>query len=182
MNWLVAIVINILVIYSNKINLYGFSINNEAKILFDLADVKVIEINENHVHEIKAFKYSNNIEIINKKDELKYSQLEWATIGAPKPIPSFLNENNSTLFINFTPEGFHINVQMLTELQAKLIVKEIKLKYNIKVRVNQIHNIPLSKFECQSRLINSNGTEYSIKGKVSIVIPSKKYLFLFYLV
>ncbi len=101
MNWLVAIIINILVIYSNKINLYGFSINNEAKILFDLADAKVLEINENHVHEIKAFKYSNNIEIINKKDELKYSQLEWATIGAPKPIPNLLNVNNSTLFINF---------------------------------------------------------------------------------
>lgn len=58
-------------------------------------------------------------------------------------------------------------IEMLTRRQQELLANEIKSKYKMEVRPEQIIDLPLNKFECLSRLTSSNGKEFIIKGKVN---------------
>jgi hypothetical protein len=139
---------------------------NEKYYDYDLADITFNKNNGRYTYEIKAYKNTINDLIIKKKESSNYNQLEWVSTGMPKIVKN-PNGNNLSSIINFTPEGFHIYVHMLTKHQAKLISQNIQSKYKIKINPDQIHNIPLASFKCESKLVNSKTDVYSFKGKVN---------------
>jgi len=129
--------------------------------VFDLADLAIeYESNDGLIH-IEAFKSTANDLIIKKKDVDKYSQLSWVSIGYPKLVST---TNKLDLSI-FRPEGFDLNVEMLTN-NHKLIFKDIiKRKYNLTVSPEQISTLIPAKFECQLVFYKDNH-KILINGKV----------------
>jgi WD40 repeat protein len=129
---------------------------------FDFADIIVYEKIDEYKNEIKAFKSFDNNEIIQNRYEQRYSQLEWVSIGYPRFI-----KNNSTLndnsYIHYKSDKFYMFIETLSLKQALLIAKGIHLKYELKVKSNQIHKLPLFKFECKTLLKK----ELIIKGSVN---------------
>jgi len=129
---------------------------------FDFADIIVYETIDEYKNEIKAFKSFDNNEIIQNRYEQKYSQLAWVSIGNPRFM-----KNNSTLndnsYIHYESDKFYMFIETLSLKQASLIAKGIHLKYKLKIKSNQIHKLPLFKFECKTILKK----ELIIKGSVN---------------
>ena len=152
------------------IQLNDASIDN--KFDFSLADATVEENDGFHSYEIEVYKSKTNQNILSFyhaiANKINYKTLEWVSIGAPKLVRTITHKNKtSQMFFHFNREGFYTYVDMLTSNQKKLLAKEIKSKYQFRIKTSQIKNLQLQQFECVAYFVGSNGNKFSIIGKVS---------------
>ena len=123
-------------------------IEDNDNVVFKLADL-VIEhqLANGKIIQIEAFKSLSNDAIIAAKDNSKYGELHWLSLG----YPSIEKSTTSELF-HFSNQGFYILVEMLNDLQKELFAKRAKAKYNIDVKTEQITTLIVSKFSCKIEL------------------------------
>jgi hypothetical protein len=137
-----------------------------TNIIFDLPDLIAIQ-NEDETHsvQIEAFKSIENDIIIRESNSKYFRHLMWVSIGNPKLVYTFDRVNQNSLF-HFFNGGFYTYVQMLTEQQRKLLRHEVEYKHSIKISIQQIVNLPLTKFTC-AMTIYEHGNGYPITGAVT---------------
>jgi microcystin-dependent protein len=159
--------------------------SSNEDIEFKLPDLTVDFLSKNRNAHLEAFKTQYNNEILNNKRETDYFRLTWVSYGYPVIVRNqfessfsssiteftrdddsggfeFLKRNNSSKsfdsskLFHFTPEGFHIFVEMLTKEQQELFVKKVNSKYNIKVKEEQIVRLIPERFSCVLEIFDSN--------------------------
>jgi hypothetical protein len=115
----------------------------------------------------EVFYTKENENILERKDEKKYKFLKWYSIGQPVLIESLgsLRSKRIKLF-HFTNKGFYATIQILSDDQKELIIKEIKKVYKIDIKINQIDTLKLNKFECGIKFRDDDGEVLSINGTV----------------
>lgn len=159
-----TIIIYLLVIYLSawyrRVQCQSSSINN---IVFDLADLTIDYETDTGVVNLEAFKSSLNNVIIDKKDSLKYGQLNWLSIGYPTLVMQPKNGTNVTF--NLKPEGFDVKIDMLTSSHKLIFKNVVKRKYNINIKEEQIVSLVPAKLTCQIEF-TANTERMLINGQV----------------
>jgi hypothetical protein len=105
------------------------------------------QLSNGKIIQIEAFKSLSNDAILAAKDNSKYGELHWLSLG----FPSIEKSTTQELF-HFSNHGFYILVEMLNDLQKELFAKRAKAKYNIDVKTEQITTLIVSKFSCKIKL------------------------------
>jgi len=158
----------IFIIKVNKIELS----QSPSEIYFDTKQDIVFEVPidfDQTLHLIEVFKSNLNDRIIQSGNKSEFTKLQWFSVGVPCLVEK-RNDQNSSI-ISFNTNGFYILIDLLTNEHRNKIVEEIKLKYNLTVRPNQINRIKADKFECKLEVNcnKNNETNYFRKtflGKV----------------
>jgi hypothetical protein len=119
------------------------------------ADLVVDYFENGLTHGLEALKSNDNDDILKENTSLNYNKLRWFSIGHPILVKTRASNNNENLF-HFNPRGFSVSIQMLTNQHKKLLVQEVKRKYNISIELNQIDNLYLSKLTCTIKVFNPN--------------------------
>ncbi|RNA06929.1 hypothetical protein BpHYR1_039935 [Brachionus plicatilis] len=142
----------------NKIKICQTLATND--VVFDLADITLEYEEGKKVVLLEAYKTASNDRIIESKDNEKYSQLNWVSIGNPT-ISKILPQAE---IFNFRPDGFDIFVELLNQENKKRLVDAIKKKYNISVSVDQVLTLKPGRFECRIELYD-DGNKFFLNGK-----------------
>jgi hypothetical protein len=142
----------------------GDQIDRNFKLIKDL-DVNYVLNDERFSFEV--FHTIENENILEKKDEKQYKFLKWYSIGQPTLIESlrFLRDKRKSLF-HFTNKGFYATIQILSDEQKELIIQEIKNVHKIDIKINQIDELKLNKFECGFTFRDDDGEVININGFV----------------
>ena len=117
------------------------------------ADLVVDYFENGLTQTLEAYKNNINDEILKENNSSNYNKLEWFSIGHPLLVKTKALSNNENLF-HFNPRGFSASIQMLTNQHKKLLVEDVKRKYNIAIDSNQIINLRLSYFACKILIYN----------------------------
>jgi microcystin-dependent protein len=117
------------------------------------------------IEHVEAFRSIQNDEILKNQDRNRYNQLEWYSIGLPRLVvfPSKNNTNQQSKLL-WTPEGFFVNVDMLTFQHKQEFKKVIQRKYQIEVKEHQILYLRPASIQCNIRFF-SERVIYNISGK-----------------
>jgi hypothetical protein len=134
--------------------------DENSYIFFSKPDlVLAFKSSEHSIVLLEAFKWISNDKILTEEANAT-SKLAWSSLGHPRLL------NDSTRFF-FNQEGFHTYVETLTENYQNSLVSLIKKVYSVNVTADQIHPIPLSKFECKIQISDeTGGKDEVIKGEV----------------
>jgi microcystin-dependent protein len=158
--------------------------SSNEDIEFKLPDLTVDYLTKNRNAHLEAFKTQFNNEILNNKKESDYFRLTWVSYGYPVITTTkfdsssfssltevsrnddsagfqFINKHkssksfNSSNLFHFTPEGFHIFVEMLTKEQQELFAQKVRSKYNILVKPEQIVRLIPERFSCNLEIFDN---------------------------
>ena len=106
--------------------------------IFETQDLSIgyqTDIGEVH---IEAYCTIKNDQIISDKDNTKYGQLKWVSMGFPRfvEMPSYESPNLNSLF-HLQQTEFPVHFQMLTQQDKDVLKTEVKRTKNIDVRKHQ---------------------------------------------
>jgi hypothetical protein len=139
----------------------------ESNIVYDIADITTLNLENNNMVQLEAFKSSLNDVILSKQNTSEYGKLIWVSLGNPTLIrtPNIRNKSISNIF-HFSTEGFYTYVEMLTKIQRQILLKTIKNKYQVDISIDQLVNLVLSRFQCKLNLFSS-GIKMMLIGEVT---------------
>jgi hypothetical protein len=151
-----------IVTFAILISIINTEINNLNLNSVDL--IEQVELQNGQRTHIKAFKGVSNEEIINSRDESKYSHLYWASFG----YPQLMEQSNNSKYLKFNRRGFYISINTLTPNYKEMLAKRAQLKYNItNISTQQIHYLIIKSFKCKTTFyeLNSPYLKMDIEGK-----------------
>ena len=125
-------------------------------IVFKLADLTVTYQSIKGLVTMEAFKSSINDLIINNKNQDKYPQLTWLSLGNPRLVNFYDKKFDSYNSFKSNNEGFSIFIETLNHDHINLFKQNVKVKYNINIEPEQIVQLVPSKFECKLAITNDN--------------------------
>jgi hypothetical protein len=160
----VIICLNFLSIFcSDEHNLCKSGSNQEfTEIVFHLADLITSYKENGNEFQLEAFKLAKNVEIITNEN---LGKQKWFSVGKPQLIETKVG-NIESIF-HPTLNGIYANIELLTDVQKKLLAKTASDKYRINITSDNIKTLKLSCFKCMFKLIYDNGTAFSdIYGEV----------------
>jgi hypothetical protein len=134
--------------------------------LFDASDLKAEHQDELSGEKLifEAFRSTLNREILGQKQQSRYSELSWVSLGVPRLTPS--NSSISSIF-TFNTRGFLIKVQTIADEHKRALVNAVKEKYQVSVRPSQISNLPNVEMKCSLEFENESGNTVQFVGEMS---------------
>ena len=147
---------------------------NSEDVVFKMPDLTIDFDTKDGNYHLEAFKLQSNDDILSSKKESDYSKLSWFSLGHPVLVNNYLNSSSlvesrnkatTAKLFRFSPEGFHIFVEMLTNEQKKLFVNEVYSKYNVSIKSKQIVRLIPEKFSCSLVIFDkSQRNKVHLKG------------------
>ena len=137
--------------------------SNDKQTLPDLiTNIKVVD----GEFQLEAYSWNKNDEILAENNTKNYGKLKWFSLGHPSlaEMKSNIKSKQHRLF-RHSPKGFFTHIQLLTNEHKNFLAKKIKTLYNIEIELDQIVNMPLTSFNCEIDLQDSD-SELTIKGEV----------------
>ena len=116
--------------------------------------------------QLEAYGSNTNKEIIAENNTKNYGQLKWLSLGYPVLVQMKSNiQSKQDRLFHHSSIGIVTHLQLLTFEHKKLFAHKVKNMYNIAIELDQIVNMPLTSFNCEIDLQDSD-SELTIKGEV----------------
>ena len=109
---------------------------------------------------IEVYRSNGNTNIF--KNNGNTSDLTWYSIGRP----SLLAAETDQVHFSVSEDKLYFDIQMLKSVHKGLFAKELQKKYKVDIRADQIKNLILSNFTCNTSLKKDDGQEIILTAAV----------------
>lgn len=117
---------------------------------------------------LEAFKSMQNELLFDKEDVSLYSNLTWASFGAPRLVPIRSPFSRTTYTFHFDRDRFYTHVELLSVEERDLLRKKCFDKYKINVSADQFVQIPnIHRLECKLKQPAASGSQLNVNGRVT---------------
>jgi hypothetical protein len=153
---------------ANVVQSAASSAGADARIFFDMPDLTLSYVFGNSQYQLEAYKSAENDKIFEAKNETKYSQLLWVSMGHPRLVKTLtLKSLGEPRLFHFTHERFYTFVSMVTDDIRNILAAKAVEKYKVNISFEQIVLMPMSEFNCRLKMDSKEGRKIVFNGKVT---------------